>query len=190
MAARPRNVDKRKAILDAALSICAERGIGDAPTSAISRAAGVAEGSLFTYFKTKDELLSELYHELRLEFSRHLPDFPHGATAKTRLRYIWDRFLDLGAEHPEQLRVLAQLRGSGKLIRGNEEPSFALVEVVKAVGESAEGTELKAAPRDYLVLMIRAQMEVTVEFLNAHPESAAACREWGFKMIWKQLSGN
>jgi len=57
--ARPRSGDKQKAILDAALRICAERGIGGAPTSAISKAAGIAEGSLFTYFKTKDELLDE-----------------------------------------------------------------------------------------------------------------------------------
>jgi hypothetical protein len=85
--------------------------------------------------------------------------------------------------------VLAQLRASGKLIRGDEEPSFALAEVVKAVSEAVEKTELRAAPRDYLVLMIRAQLEVTVEFIHAHPEAAAVCREWGFKMLWKELSG-
>src|SRR5271165_7041792 len=117
--ARPRSGDKQKAILDAALRICAERGIGGAPTSAISKAAGIAEGSLFTYFKTKDDLLDELYASLRREFSRHLPDFPHGEDTRTRLKYIWDKFLKLGAEHPEQLKVLAQLRASGKLFKEN-----------------------------------------------------------------------
>ena len=186
---RPRSGDKRKAILDAALHICADRGIGGAPTSAISREAGVAEGSLFTYFKTKDDLLNELYHELRMEFSRHLPDFPHGQDAGTRLRYIWEKFLDLGAEHPEQLKVLAQLRASGRLIRGDEEPSFALVEVMRAITEAAASSDLPEVPVEYLVLMIRAQMEITVEFINAHPESAPVCREWGFRMLWKELTG-
>ena len=46
------------------MDLFAERGIGHAPTSAIAAAAGVAEGTLFTYFKTKDELLNELYREL------------------------------------------------------------------------------------------------------------------------------
>lgn len=186
---RPRSGDKRKAILDAALHICADRGIGGAPTLAISREAGVAEGSLFTYFKTKDDLLNELFHELRMEFSRHLPDFPHGEAARTRLRYIWEKFLDLGAKHPEQLKVLTQLRASGRLIRGDEEPSFALVEVMRAIMEAAAGTELRTVPVEYLVLMIRAQMEVTVEFINAHPEAAPVCREWGFRMLWKELTG-
>jgi len=187
---RPRSGDKRKAILDAALQVCAERGIGGAPTSAISRMAGVAEGSLFTYFKTKDDLLNELYHELRMEFSRRLPDFPHGTDAHTRLRYIWERFLDLGMEHPEQLKVLAQLRASGRLIRDDEEPSFALIEVMRAISEADSEGDFREVPAEYLVLMIRAQLEVTVEFIHAHPETSTACREWGFKMLWKELAGN
>jgi hypothetical protein len=32
--------------------------------------------------------------------------------------------------------------------------------------------------------------EITVEFINAHPESAEVCRELGFKMLWKGLTGN
>jgi AcrR family transcriptional regulator len=187
--ARPRSGDKQKAILDAALWICAERGIGGAPTSAISKAAGIAEGSLFTYFKTKDDLLNELYLSLRREFSRHMPDFPHGKDPRTRLKYVWNKYLELGKAHPEQLKVLAQLRASGKLFKENEPPNFALVEVMKATSQAAEGGELSKLPPEYLVLMVRAQAEITVEFINAHPESAEICRELGFNMLWNGLSG-
>jgi AcrR family transcriptional regulator len=188
--ARPRSGDKQKAILDAALRICAERGIGGAPTSAISKAAGIAEGSLFTYFKTKDELLNELYTKLRGEFSQHLTDFPHGQDPRTRLRYVWDKFLALGAKRPEQLKVLAQLRASGRLYRENETPNFALAELIKATGEAVQGTELDSVPPEYLVLMIRAQAEITVEFIRAHPDSAELCHEMGFKMLWSGLTEN
>ena len=58
------------------MDLFAERGIGHTPTSAISAAAGVAEGTLFTYFKTKDELLNELYRELRKEMDREMGDYP------------------------------------------------------------------------------------------------------------------
>jgi AcrR family transcriptional regulator len=186
--ARARSGDKQKAILDAALRICAERGIG-APTSAISKAAGIAEGSLFTYFKTKEELLNELYKTLREEFIRHLPDFPHGQHARTRLRYIWDQFLELGATQPDKLKVFAQLRASGRLYRENETPNFALVELIKATGEAVQGNQLSKVPPEYLVLMVRSQAEITVEFINAHPESSTLCREMGFKMLWNGLTG-
>jgi AcrR family transcriptional regulator len=187
--ARPRSEDKRKAILDAALRVFAERGIADAPTSAISKAAGVAEGSLFTYFKTKNDLMNELYLVLRQEFSLHLTDFPHKEDAKTRLRFIWDKYLDLGASHPERLRVLAQLRASGKLFRENEPPALALLEILRATGDATHGRDAREAPREYLVLMVRAQAEATIEFVQAHPAYASVCRELGFNMVWKGLTG-
>ena len=95
---------------------------------------------------------------------------------------------EMGAEHPEQLKVLAQLRASGKLFRENEKPAFALVAVLAATGEAAKGSELEKLPPEYLVLMVRAQAEITVEFINAHPESAAICRELGFRMLWNGLT--
>ena len=55
--ARPRSEDKRNAILDAAIAEFASRGAWSTPTSAISRAAGVAEGTLFTYFANKEVLV-------------------------------------------------------------------------------------------------------------------------------------
>jgi AcrR family transcriptional regulator len=51
--ARPKSDDKRNAILTAAIATFAARGVWSTPTSAISKAAGIAEGTLFTYFGTK-----------------------------------------------------------------------------------------------------------------------------------------
>jgi AcrR family transcriptional regulator len=185
---RPKSDDKRRAILEAAMRLFSEKGITNAPTSAISRAAGVAEGSLFTYFRTKNELMNELYFELRQEFSRSLTDFPHKGDARTRLRYIWDKYLDLGKAHPERLKVLAQLRASGRLFKENETPPFVFLEVLNATHEAVRLNELRDAPPEYLVLAIRAHAEATIEFINVHPESEAACREMGFRMVWKALT--
>jgi AcrR family transcriptional regulator len=188
--ARPRSEDKRKAILEAALRIFAERGIANSPTSAISSEAGVAEGSLFTYFKTKDELMGELYLELRMEFSRYLTDFPHGEDPRTRLKYIWNKYLELGKLRPDQLKVLAQLRASGKLFKENEKPNFAFLEILLATHEAANGNELSKLPPEYLVLLMRAHAEMTIDYIAVHPESTEVCRELGFKMLWTGLMGN
>jgi AcrR family transcriptional regulator len=45
--AKPKSADKRNSILSAATQVFAERGLG-APTAAITIAARIAEGSLFT----------------------------------------------------------------------------------------------------------------------------------------------
>ena len=75
--ARPKSEDKRNAILEAATRLFAERGLAAAPTSTISNWAGVAEGTLFTYFRTKDDLTNSLYREIKLELAdAMMSDFP------------------------------------------------------------------------------------------------------------------
>src|SRR6267154_1884648 len=107
--AKPKSEDRRNAILSAATQVFAERGLG-APTAAITSAAGVAEGSLFTYFKTKDELVNALYREIKLELAdAMMSGFPRKQNVGTRLRHVWDRYVNWGIANPKQRKVLAQL---------------------------------------------------------------------------------
>src|SRR5580692_10447327 len=46
----------KRAILRAALELFAEKGFYNTTTKAISRKAGIAEGTLFNYFETKEDL--------------------------------------------------------------------------------------------------------------------------------------
>src|ERR1700761_3992078 len=113
--ARPKSDDKRNAILAAAISVFAERGLG-APTSAISKAAGVAEGTLFTYFSTKDELINALYRELKLELAdAMLANFPRKKNLRSKLHHIWNGYVQWGVENPAQCKVLEQLKVSDVL---------------------------------------------------------------------------
>jgi AcrR family transcriptional regulator len=187
--ARPKSDSKRKAILEASMDLFAERGIGHAPTSAISAAAGVAEGTLFTYFKTKDELLNELYRELRKELDRELVDYPFSADAYTRMRYIWDRYVSLAMRYPKRLKVLQQLRASGRLLKDAEAPNMAITELLHTTREASEMGGVRNASAELLVLLFRAQIEATVEFIGAHRDLELESRELGFKLIWRGLTG-
>jgi AcrR family transcriptional regulator len=185
--ARPKSEEKRKSILSAATEIFAERGIAHAPTSAISRVAGVAEGTLFTYFSTKDELLNELSRELREEIDQQLADFPHDAGPRTRMRFVWDRFIDLAKAQPNRLKVVKQLRSSGRLLNESN-PAVAVKLLLDIAKEVAEGGPLHEASADFLVLLFRSHAEATIEYIGAHPEQEAKCRELGFRLFWTGLS--
>src|ERR1700676_1204429 len=119
--AKPKSEDKRNAILSAAAQVFAERGLS-APTAAITKAAGIAEGSLFTYFKTKDDLINALYRELKLELADSMmSDFPRKKNVRTRLRHVWDRYVNWGIANSEQRKVLAQLQVSEVLTEGSRD---------------------------------------------------------------------
>ena len=65
---RPKSEDKRRAILAAATRIIVTQGLS-ASTMGIAKEAGVANGSLFTYFATKSDLFNALYLELKVEMA-------------------------------------------------------------------------------------------------------------------------
>jgi len=52
---------KRDAILRAAIDVFAERGFFNAQVADIARAAGVAAGTVYLYFKSKDDLLVSIF---------------------------------------------------------------------------------------------------------------------------------
>src|SRR6266850_8300524 len=122
---KPKSEDKRNAILSAATQVFAERGLG-APTAAITSTAGIAEGTLFTYFKTKDELINALYREIKLELAdAMMSDFPRKKNVHTRLRHVWDRYVNWGIANPKQRKVLAQLQVSEVLTKESEDAGSA-----------------------------------------------------------------
>ena len=53
--------EKELQILNASLKLFVENGFHGTSTAEISKSAGVATGTLFHYFKTKEELINRLY---------------------------------------------------------------------------------------------------------------------------------
>jgi TetR/AcrR family fatty acid metabolism transcriptional regulator len=82
---------KRDAILRAAIDTFAERGYFNAQVADVARAAGVAAGTVYLYFKSKDDLLVSI-------FERSMRDGLTDSRAKVA---------DL-ADPPERLRRLAR----------------------------------------------------------------------------------
>jgi TetR/AcrR family fatty acid metabolism transcriptional regulator len=63
---QPRS-DKREAILRAATDIFAERGFFNAQVADVARAAGVAAGTVYLYFRSKDDLLISIFERTMRE---------------------------------------------------------------------------------------------------------------------------
>jgi TetR/AcrR family fatty acid metabolism transcriptional regulator len=59
--ARPPVADKRDAIMRAATQVFAQRGFFNAQVADVARAAGVAAGTVYLYFRSKDDLLVSLF---------------------------------------------------------------------------------------------------------------------------------
>lgn len=132
--------DKRERILDAAERVFAERGFYNARVSEIARAAGVADGTIYLYFKSKDDLLISLF-ESRME--RVLADLSAAMaevdTPVAKIHAFIAAYLKMVQDHPQQAELLTvELRQSSKFMKEYANPRFA--ELLKLLaGCIAEG---------------------------------------------------
>jgi AcrR family transcriptional regulator len=189
--ARPKSEDKRNAILDAATRLFAERGLTAAPTSEISRLAGVAEGTLFTYFKTKDDLINALYRQIKLELAdAMMSDFPRKKNTRTRLRHVWDRYVNWGIANPNQRKVLAQLTVSEALTKESRDAGSApFVEFQAMIRDAIEQRVFRNdVPVDLISKSLAALVEATIDLTVSNRAKAKQYRDSGFQMFWSGIT--
>lgn len=189
--ARPKSEDKRNAILDAATRLFAERGLTAAPTSEISKQAGVAEGTLFTYFKTKDDLINALYREIKLELAdAMMSDFPRKKNVGTRLRHVWDRYVNWGIANPKQRKVLAQLQVSEVLSKESRDAGSApFIEFQVMIRDAIEQRVFRNdVPVELISKSLAALVEATIDLTVSNPSKAKTYRDSGFQMFWTGIT--
>ena len=115
-----RDPDKPQQIIDAAIRVFARNGYYNSRVSDIAREAGIASGTIYLYFKTKDEILVTLFREKMAAFVSALrkeiagePDAP----AKLR-RLVRLHFETLEARPDLAEVVQLELRQGQKFFRG------------------------------------------------------------------------
>ncbi|HSB60979.1 MAG TPA: TetR/AcrR family transcriptional regulator [Vicinamibacteria bacterium] len=106
---RPRTEDKRKRILEAAVKVFARKGYFAARVSEIARRAGVADGTIYLYFRNKEDILVKLFDEVMAEHVLQARQAVEGlATTPQRLRAIAERHLRVLGENRD-LAVVFQV---------------------------------------------------------------------------------
>ncbi len=144
---RKRTDDKRERILRAAVKVFAKKGFYASRVSEIARAAGVADGTIYLYFDSKDDLLESLFEDrmerlftvLRAELAKH-------PTARARLRTLIELQLGLLEGQRELAEVITvNLRQSTRLLRQYGSKRFVeYLELMAAViAEGQRGGEFR-----------------------------------------------
>lgn len=100
--------DKRSALLQAALELFAENGFNGASTALIAKRAGVATGTLFLYFKTKEDLIRELFREVRAQINGIAFDNSSDMPIRERFFQALTRLLRYFLANPKEFKVVEQ----------------------------------------------------------------------------------
>jgi TetR/AcrR family fatty acid metabolism transcriptional regulator len=119
--------DKRRRIIDAAVEVFAEKGFFGARVSEIADAAGVADGTIYLYFKSKDDILISLFEEKMGEIlARFVHELKELDDPEEKMRRYIVEHLKLVAEQPKLMQVLTvELRQSARFMKEYSPQAFA-----------------------------------------------------------------
>jgi TetR/AcrR family fatty acid metabolism transcriptional regulator len=138
---RPVVADKRGAILRAAIQVFAHNGYFNSKVADIAREAGVADGTVYLYFKSKEEILHSIFDRNMEEAIADGKQRLEGVTdPRERLRRIAHMHLDrLGADRDLAVVFQVELRGSTKFMEEFSAAAFAeYLKLIRATVEQGQ----------------------------------------------------
>jgi TetR/AcrR family transcriptional regulator, fatty acid metabolism regulator protein len=115
-----RDPDKPHAIIDAAIRVFARNGYYNSRVSDIAREAGIASGTIYLYFKTKDEILVTLFRERMAAWVAHVRREVAGEPdAVAKIRRLVALHFQVLEGNPDLAEVVqVELRQGQKFFRG------------------------------------------------------------------------
>jgi AcrR family transcriptional regulator len=150
----------------------------------------VADGSLFLYFPTKDELLNQLYSSIKHEIAEAmLAAYPNEANVSERMRSVWLAYLKWGVSNPEKRQAMSQLSVSHRITQDTRDEAMGRLREIdkllkQCVGRGKTNTAAFAAG------IMTALSEVTIGFMISDGRKAAKYAKMGFAALMRALDCN
>lgn len=110
---------KYRQIIDAAIVVIAENGYHQAQVSKIAKQAGVADGTIYLYFKNKEDILISVFSDKMSVFTESLQYIikTESSSAEKLSRMIENHFTVLASDAHLAVVTQLELRQSNKVLR-------------------------------------------------------------------------
>jgi AcrR family transcriptional regulator len=183
--------EKEEKILDAAVILFVERGFHGTSTAEIARTAGVATGTLFHYFKTKEELINRLYlYTKEIMFSEIEAHFEDDKSLKDNLKGLWLKFIYFSINEPYKFQFILAFHTSPYITSLTKEQletqTNSLLGVYK---KGIKNKELKNVPFEMMIEYFWGNVVSTINYFNKHPEKLVEKKlNHAFELFWDGVS--
>jgi AcrR family transcriptional regulator len=185
-------VEKEKQILAAALQLFVAFGFHGTPTSKIAAQAGVSNGTLFHYYKTKEELVVALYNDIKANLAAYLAAQISGADSlETRFKKSFVHSLYWALENQEQFYYIQQFHFSPHLAKISPEVIAEQSRIhLQLITEGIEAKLLKPLPVEFLFTLVSSQVYGVYQYLTAPAfpvDQRKAVIEEAFSLLWQMI---
>lgn len=186
-------MDKRTQIFEAALKLFVEFGFHGTPTSKIAQEAGVANGTLFHYFPTKDDLIIALFKDTKGKMNNYVAD---NSVIENSLKGIlkgqYLSALYWAMDNKLEFRFIEQFKTSPYLTKiVSEEMEKHLNPLIEMFQKGIIDKIIKDLPIDLLLTIISSQIYGLNNYLVNNDFSKAKQHQIisdTFELLWEMIS--
>ncbi len=166
-AGKPRRRDPkntRERLVRAALDLFTTQGYHASTTPQVARRAGVAEGTIYRHFTSKEQLLNEIYRGAAQMFTQIIEQTPAGSPCRTRMNEIAAGWGQVAADDPPLVRLVFVSPPAGLLDDKSRETFEQMrVELEKVVASGKAAGEIRPGPAylwtDVWLQLVRLMLE-------------------------------
>ena len=186
-------MDKQKEILASALKLFVANGFHGTPTSKIAKEAGVANGTLFHYYPTKDDLIVSLYVSIKTAMAcfveQHLVN---DSDFKARFKNQFVHALYWSIDHPEEFLYIQQFYASPFATQLQSETLQKQMEkTCLEIQLAIDSKIIKSFPVDYIFTLISSHLNGINQYLRKADLSTNKQKEViaeTFDLLWNMLT--
>lgn len=183
---------RQEMLFSSALRLFNEVGFERTPTSQIAKEAGVAVGTLFHHFATKEDLVNALFLSCKQDWVAALaPAVEHVQDLRGGVQDIFFRSLDWAVRNPDKFRFIVQYHQSVHIRAGTLEAARQQFEpLLMILTRNTPPGRWKPLPLDLLVLIAWNLIATLSQQAIEHPEmmKEPLFRETAFTVLWDALT--
>lgn len=185
-------MNKQNVLLKAALNLFVEFGFHGTPTSKIAQKAGVANGTLFHYYKTKDELIVALYIGIKTRLGASM----YGSINETMsyeeiIKTIYHATLTWALANRTEFNFIQQFHTSPFIsLLSKEEIAKQAQQHLEIIAKGIKKKQLKELPVELLYTLISSHTFGVYQYLTTSKFSITKQKKIiteSFELIWKMI---
>lgn len=181
--------------MNAACQLILREGV-TVSTAEIARSAGVANGTLFNYFPTKQDLLDALYVDAKQDVLGAFEVLSSSLECKDLngiFSALWETYIYWAIKNPEKHRVMHTLKGANVISASVLKKAEAMFQPLENLLEQDVSSKIfgNIEPA-YRFKVIEAQMGACIDYALEHRlkgEQLAQHIAFGFSVFWNGVSG-
>jgi len=183
-------MDKREAIMNAALELFAERGFHGTSVAQIADRAHVGAGTIYRYFEDKEVLVNAVYQQWKRELHAYVrTDLPMDVPARQLFHELWSRMITFSRKHPQVVKFLEFHHHGPYLDDTSRDLCDRIHEDLKGFLELCRMQQItKEAPSEILLAVLTgAYMGVEKARMNGEIEANAETDALAEEICWEAL---